>query len=82
MPADPARRCHDRWDWMARRFNDTVASDTGLFDSDRADHFQGAGDQLQLLRADFTEICHITTATRITGFGWLQPVYFAGEVFR
>lgn len=34
------------------------------------------------LRAGFTEISHITTATRTTGFGWLQPVYFAGKMFR
>lgn len=44
--------------------------------------FQGAGDQLQLLRADFAEVLHTVVTFRAAGFRWLQPVYLARKVFR
>ena len=52
--ADPARRYPDRWDVGWRRCS-TIQSHWQVFHPDRADHFQGAGDQFQLLHADFAE---------------------------
>ncbi|CAC9318532.1 Uncharacterised protein [Citrobacter werkmanii] len=47
-----------------------------------ADHFQGAGNQLQLLRADFAEVRHFTATCRAAGFFRLQPEYLTGKMFR
>jgi len=52
-----------------------------FFTPDGVDHFQRAGDQFQLLRADFDELFHIATEFWASGFSWLQPVYLAGKIF-
>ena len=39
----------------AAGFSDIQSSVQAFFTPDRADHFQGAGDQFQLLHADFAE---------------------------
>lgn len=81
-PADPARRYPDRWDVMAQVLQRYSHIGCRPFHPDRADHFQGAGDQFQLLHADFTEVRHTAAAFRTAGFRRIQPMYLAGKVCR
>lgn len=53
-----------------------------FYHSDRADDFQGAGDQFQLFRTDFTEVFHITPAVRTVAFYRIQTMDLAGKIFR
>lgn len=54
---------------------------TQAFNSDHTDHFQGVGDQFQLLRDDFSEVLHTVAAFQTAGFRRLHSVYLAGKVF-